>query len=190
MAAGPEVADIFHRHGRTISSNTRRSSRACRTQGHERDRDVPDRSTGRAGPAMPGLRGDPSIIPAATGVARSAGGKRAVTGLQRDRPTFCRLAISTSCSLCRKRLRRSSSRTRRRSMRSCSAPSPRSCTGLPPIQDIWVPRSASSRCCTPGARTSTITRISIASCRAGDYRPTSPDGSPSGHNPLRQRAAK
>ncbi len=119
------------------------------------------------------------VIPAATGIARSARDTRAVTGLLHGRPTFCLSAISTSCSPCRRRLRRSPSRTKRRSMRSYSALSPRRCASLPPTQDIWVPRSASLRCCTPGARTSITTRISIASCRAADCRQTSPVGAPS-----------
>ena len=77
--------------------------------------------------------------------------------------------------------RRSPSRTRRRSTRSCSRRRPRRCARSPPIPDISAPRSASSRCCTAGARTCTIIRTSIASCRAAASPPDRQRaGSPAG----------
>ncbi len=53
----------------------------------------------------------------------------------------------------------------------CSAPPPRRCARSPPTPSTWVPRSASSRSCTPGARTCCITRICTAWCPAVASRP-------------------
>ena len=63
---------------------------------------------------------------------------------------------------------------------SCSAPRPRRCAPSPPTPSTSAPRSASSPCCTPGARPCTIIRTSIASCPAAACRPTAPAGSPAG----------
>jgi len=41
---------------------------------------------------------------------------------------------------------------------SCFAPAPRPCARSPLIRNTWVPRSASSRSCTPGCRNCTIIR--------------------------------
>lgn len=62
------------------------------------------------------------------------------------------------------------------SIRSCFAPSPRCCAGSLTIPDIWAPRSALSRCCIPGVRTSTIIRISTALCPVEVCHLTSLDG--------------
>ena len=96
-------------------------------------------------------------------------GPRRVAG-RRGRPSCCRCRTSTSSSRCRRRSPRSPSRTRRRSTPSCSGPRPRRCARSPPIPSISAPRSASSPCSTPGARTCTIIRTSIASCRAAACR--------------------
>ena len=57
---------------------------------------------------------------------------------------------------CRRRSPPSPTRTRRSSTTSCSARPPRPCARSPPIPSTWAPRSASSPCCTPGARTCCI----------------------------------
>ena len=96
------------------------------------------------------------------------------------RPSCCRCPISMSCSRCRRRSPRSPSRTRRRSTPSCSRPRPRRCAPSRPIPSISAPRSGSSPCSTPGARTCTIIRTSIASCRVAGLRWTARAGSPAG----------
>ena len=71
-------------------------------------------------------------------------------------------------------------RTRGWSTASCSKPPPRPCSRSPPTPSTSGPRSASWPSSTPGARTCSITRTSIASCRAAGCRLTVRAGSPAG----------
>ncbi len=61
-----------------------------------------------------------------------------------------------------------------------SALPPRPCAPSSPIPSTWAPRSASSPCCTVGARTCFIIPICIASSRAVACPSTASDGSPAG----------
>jgi hypothetical protein len=65
-------------------------------------------------------------------------------------------------------------------MPSCSGRPPRRCARSPPTHATWVPRSVSSRFCTPGDRTCIITPTSIAWFPAADCRSMARVGSPAG----------
>jgi hypothetical protein len=101
-------------------------------------------------------------------------------GWRPGRPSCCRRRISMSCSRCRRRSPRSRSKTRRRSTPSCSRQRPRRSARSAPTQSISAPRSASSPCSTPGARTCITIRTSIASCRVAAWRRTARAGLPAG----------
>ena len=76
------------------------------------------------------------------------------------RRTCCRTSSGSTAP-------RSAPRTRPSSTVSSSGPSPRRSARLPPTPATSAPRSASSPCCTPGARRSSTIRICTASSRVG-----------------------
>ena len=119
--------------------------------------------------------------PAATGIARSARARRAPGGSPRGRPSCCRSPISTSCSRCRRRSAEIAFQNKAGGLRH-----PVPGRGRDAAHDrrrsrgISAPRSASSPCCTPGARTCTTIRTSTASSPAAARRSTARAGSPAG----------
>lgn len=162
MVAGLEVADIFRRHGedyrQTHDIHLGRVERRvmsviemCRTArlgGHvqqcqdcEALRIAYDSCRNRHCPKM--------------------GERPAAIGLPPGRPTCCRRLFSY-------RLHRAASDRRDclplQADSQCDPVSHRrrDYADLPPIPDIWVPRSASLPCCIPGGRICIITRISTA----------------------------
>jgi hypothetical protein len=156
MSTGLEVADVFRRHG----------------DAYRRAHD------GHLGRVERRVMSGPPTTRAATGIARSARGRPAPSGSPPDKPNCCRFNTSTSCSPCRRRWPRLPPRTRRRSTPSCSEPRPRRCEASRPTRSISAPRSASSPCSTPGARTCTTIRMSIVSCRVAVPRSTARAGLP------------
>ena len=140
---------------RGIPSAARRFALNSAAARHERDRALPNRRTRRPcrAAATAAATSASRTTPAATGTAPSASRWPVPSGWRSSgRAARCR-HTSTSSSPCRTRSPPSPSRTSRRSTTSCSAPQPRPCARSPPIRRIWAPRSASSACCTRGART-------------------------------------
>ncbi len=134
---------------------------------------MPDGGAGRPHRGLRRLRPRPHAptTPAATGIARSAraGARRVARG-----PA----GRAAAGAVLPRRLHAAGAGGRdrlpeqgRRSTPSCSAPRPRRCAPSPPTRSISAPRSASSPCSTPGARTCTIIRMSIASCPAAARSP-------------------
>src|ERR1039457_6940800 len=120
--------------------------------------------------------------PAVTGTAPSASPRSVIVGWRSAPKSYCQFHTATWSSLCPNNSRRWPGRISGCSTACCSAPSPRRYLRSPPIHGISVPRSVSSRCCTPGARTCCTIPTSTAWCQqAGSHR-TDPNGSLAARN--------
>ena len=109
-----------------------------------------------------GIAPSPTTL-AATGTARSVRPRPANGGSQHVAKNFSRRATSMWSSRCLVSWHHWPCRTRRSSTICCFAPVRKHFSKSLAIPDISVPRSASSACCIPGTKSSSFTRMSIAS---------------------------
>ena len=169
-----EVADIFRRHGESYrQANAGHLDRcqcrvmaaieACRTAalgGH----------VTRAGSV--GTPRSPTAV-AVIGIARSAKAPLHAHGWKRARPICLAVEYFHVVFTLPQPIAAIAYQNKARRLRhAVPRQPPRPCAPSPPIPSTWAPRSASSPCCTPGARTCSIIRICIASCRAAGCLPT------------------
>ena len=110
----------------------------------------------------------------------SIAGPRPVAGGSSSRTARCP-NTSTWSSPCRRRSPSSPIRTRP-GLRHLFRAAAETFAPSPPTPSTWAPRSASSPCCTPGARTYPTIRICIASFPAAAIAPTVKAGSPAGQD--------
>ena len=129
-------------------------------------------------PAMAVVKYAYRTTPAAIATVRSARRSSAPSGWKTAAKICCRSPISTSSSPCRQSWRRWRCTTNAKSTAPCSLP-PQLLSGpSPPTRSISALISASSPCCTPGARPWCTIPISTASSRAVAWHPTLPPGFP------------
>jgi len=160
-----KVAEVLRRYGEayreqhaaSLSPTQRRVMSAierCRTAALGSHREHCDRWINAPTNALVTTRAE-------IGIAQSASAWRALSGSRIVKLNSSIPNTSTSSSPCRKRLPPSHTKTKNWGTAFCSGLPPKPYAPLPPIPNIWAPRSASSPYCTVGDKTCFFIPISI-----------------------------